>query len=247
MARHPWNGLRRVSSVPMADHVTYELADGIATIAMDDGKVNVLSVAMLQAVADALTRAASDGAVVVLTGRPGRFSGGFDLGAMNNPDEALGMVRGGFELAERLLMYPRPVVVACTGHAIAMAAFLLLTGDYRVGADGDFRITANEVAIGLTLPYAAIELCRYRLTRRDTVKALVTAHVYSPSDAVGAAFLDEVVPPDRLAERAREIAAGLTVLNAGAHTATKQRVHEPVLNALRAAIDSEFPPGRTLD
>lgn len=230
----------------MAQPVTYDLADGIATIAMDDGKVNALSVGMLRAVDAALSQARSDDAVVVLTGRPARFSAGFDLRAMNTPAEALEMVRGGFELAERLLAHPRPVVVACTGHAIAMGAFLLLCGDHRVGADGDFRITANEVAIGLTMPLAAVELCRYRLASEHVVRALVTAHVYSPAAAVGAGFLDEIVAPDAVAGRAREVATGFCALNAAAHTATKERVLGPLLERLRAAIESEFPPGRTL-
>ncbi len=132
---------------------------------MDDGKVNVLSIPMLGEINAALDQAESAGAVVVLTGRDGRFSGGFDLAVLRagGPD-ALTMLRGGFDLAERLLTFPTPVVVACSGHAIAMAAFLLLSGDYRIGAAGPFKITANEVAIGLPMPMAAIEICRQRLT-----------------------------------------------------------------------------------
>src|SRR5262245_55828281 len=115
--------------------VHYSLTDRIATITMDDGKVNALSPAMLAAVDEALDAAQqSDAMAVVLAGRPGRFSAGFDLGVLTagGPD-AEHMLRAGFELAERLLSFPRPVVIACTGHAVAMGSFLVCAGDYRVG------------------------------------------------------------------------------------------------------------------
>src|SRR5215472_8503195 len=123
--------------------IGYQLADSVATVTMDDGKVNVLSLRMICEVTDALDRALDDAAdVVVLAGRPGVFSAGFDLPVLRaGGPAAAGMLRAGFELAERLLAYPRPVVIACTGHAIAMGAFVLLSGDYRVGAAGPYKIT----------------------------------------------------------------------------------------------------------
>ena len=135
--------------------VGYELHDSVATITMDDGKVNALSVRMLGTLGEALDRAETDRAIVVLTGRPGIFSAGFDLQVLRaGGADAVQMLKAGFELAERLLSFPTPVVVACSGHAIAMGSFLVLSADYRVGVSGEFRITANEVAIGLTMPRA---------------------------------------------------------------------------------------------
>ena len=133
--------------------VSYHCDDAIATITIDDGKVNALSLAVLAELNAALDQAERDGAVVILAGRDGVFSAGFDLPVLRGggPD-ARAMLRAGFELAARLLAFPRPVVIACTGHAVAMGVFLLLCGDYRVGATGPYKITANEVAIGLTMP-----------------------------------------------------------------------------------------------
>ena len=91
------------------------------------------------------------------------------------------MLRAGFELAERMLSFPMPVVIACTGHAVAMGVFLVLSGDYRIGVAGRYKITANEVAIGLTLPRAAIEICRQRLTPAHFSRATVLAEVFPPS------------------------------------------------------------------
>ncbi|HEY6177650.1 MAG TPA: crotonase/enoyl-CoA hydratase family protein, partial [Kofleriaceae bacterium] len=144
--------------------VSYRLEQSIATITLDDGKVNALSPAMQSQINGALDQAVADRATVVLTGRPGVWTAGFDLGVLRAGGPAgLGMVRSGFALAERLLTFPHPVVVACGGHAVAMGVFLLLSADYRIGAAGPFRITANEVAIGLTMPRAAIAICRQRL------------------------------------------------------------------------------------
>ena len=149
----------------MGTLVSYQLEDSIATIAMDDGKVNALSLQMLTELNAALDRASADRAVVVLTGRDGIFSAGFDLTVLRaGGSDASAMLRAGFALAKRMLSFPTPVLIACTGHAVAMGVFLLLSGDYRVGAGGPYKITANEVAIGLTMPRAAVEICRQRLT-----------------------------------------------------------------------------------
>src|SRR3954447_3906297 len=187
--------------------VTYELDGQVATITMDDGKVNALSLDMLGELHTAFDRAARDNAVAVLTGRSGILSAGFDLKVIRTtgPD-AVTMLRRGFELAEKLLSFPTPVVIACPGHAIAMASFLLLSGDYRLGADGNFKITANEVAIGMTLPYAAIEICRGRLTPSQLNRALITAEVFPPDAAVAAGYLDRVVAVDDLLDAAKTLA-----------------------------------------
>ena len=116
----------------MSTLVSYRLRDSVATITMDDGKVNALSLAMFTELGAAFDRAAADRAVVVLTGREGVLSAGFDLPVLRTGGPAAAkMLRAGFDLAERMLAFPAPVLVACPGHAIAMGVFLLLSGDYR--------------------------------------------------------------------------------------------------------------------
>jgi enoyl-CoA hydratase len=224
----------------MAPLVSYQLDGSVATVTMDDGKVNALSLAMLTELNAALDRAISDRAVVVLAGREGVFSAGFDLAALRagGPD-AVAMIRGGFELAERTLSFPTPVLIACTGHAVAMGVFLLLSADYRVGAAGPFRITANEVAIGLTMPLAAIEICRQRLAPAHFNRAVIIADVFSPDDAIAAGFLDRVVPASELGDAARTVAGLLAKLDMNAHTATKLRARDGTLKAIRAAIEAD--------
>jgi enoyl-CoA hydratase len=216
--------------------VSYACEDSIATLTMDDGKVNVLSPQMLTELGSALDEAEAEAGVVVLTGREGRFSGGFDLAILQGGGRAaVSMLDAGFGLAERLLRFPKPVVAACNGHAIAMAAFLLNSVDYRLGTAGAYRITANEVTLGLTMPRAAVEICRQRLTPSHFHRAMGLAEVYSPTGSVEAGFLDEVVDPVELAATARVRAVALLALDPAAHAATKLRTREPALAALGAA------------
>lgn len=221
--------------------VGYRLEGSVATITMDDGKVNALSLRMTTELNAALDRAEADRAVVVLSGRDGVFSAGFDLPVLRaGGSEAAAMVRAGFELAERVLAFPTPVVIACTGHAVAMGVFLLLSGDYRLGASGAYKITANEVAIGLTMPRAAVEILRQRLAPAYFNRAVTIAEPFSPENAIEAGFLDRVVATGDLAAAAQGIAGQLAGLDMAAHAASKRRARGPALAAVRAGIDADF-------
>lgn len=226
----------------MTSSVDVRHADSIATITMDDGKVNVLSLAMLEALDAALDAVEAAQETVVLTGRDGRFCAGFDLAVLRGGDsDARALVRGGFELAARLLSFPTPVVIACTGHTVAMGLFLLMSGDYRLGATGPYKLIANEVAIGLPMPEAAIEICRQRLTPAAYHRVMILAEPFTTDEAaVNAGLLDRVVPAGELHEAARTTATTLAALDLRAHAATKLRARAQTLDALRAAIDADF-------
>lgn len=220
----------------MIDSLRYALHDGVATITMDDGKANALGLPMLRALQEALDRAEADRAVVVLCGRAGVFSAGFDLATFKSrPAEVLPMREAGAALAARLMAFPRPVVAACTGHAVAMGAFLLLCADLRVGVDRDARVQVNEVKLGLTLPHFAIEICRYRLVPAHFNLAPLSARPYTPVEAVTAGFLDELSANDLVAATADERAQSLSGLNPEAFAATKARIRGPVIAALQEA------------
>jgi enoyl-CoA hydratase len=229
--------------------VNYELNDSVATIALDDGKVNVLGPDMQAAINEALDRAEKDAAkAVVLAGNQRVFSGGFDLAVFQSGDAkaALGMLAGGFELSVRCLTFPKPVIMAATGPAIAMGSFLLLSGDHRVGAPNS-RCQAIEVAIGMTIPISAIEIMRQRLTPAAFQRATALASTFVGDDAIAAGWLDEIVESDRVLARAQQIAAeAATTLHAGAHLATKLKARESALKAIQAGIDglaTEFTLG----
>lgn len=178
--------------------VTTERNGNVLVVHVDDGKANALSRATIAEIMAALDAAEGDESVgaVVLHGRPGKFSAGFDLSVMGSGDftaVATLMCDGG-DLVRRIYGLPVPVVVACTGHALAAGAFVLLAADLRVGADVACKIGLNEVAIGIVLPDWAITMCHERLSKRHIQRAVLLAEVTGPAGAVEAGFLDVVVP-----------------------------------------------------
>jgi enoyl-CoA hydratase len=222
--------------------VNYHLESAVATIAMNDGKVNALSLEMLGALHEAFDRAERDGVVVLLRGREGYFSAGFDLQvfAGGDAERIVEMLRLGATLAQRIMGFPAPVLIASDGHAVAAGAFMLMAADVRIGVDGEFRVGLNEVQIGLTMPRFVIELARQRLHPGHLARAVIDAAMYTPREAVQVGYLDQVVPAAELGEAARREAQRLAGLNRAAHTATKQRVRAPSLAAIAAAIEGEM-------
>jgi enoyl-CoA hydratase len=225
----------------MSALTNYEHDDGIAIVTMDDGKVNALGVTMLRELHAAFDRAESDGAIVMLTGREGRFSAGFDLKVFTEtPEQLPEMLTLGARLCERILTFPRPVITACTGHGVAAGCFIQLPADLRLGVDGPFQIGLNEVKIGLTMPRFVIELARARLTPSHFDRAVNSAVMYAPADAVSAGFLDRVVPSEELQPAALLAARELAGLNAEAHKATKLKSRADLIRAVQTAIAEEF-------
>ncbi|MCV9921858.1 MULTISPECIES: crotonase/enoyl-CoA hydratase family protein [Pseudomonas] len=221
----------------MSELITYHAEDGIATLTLNNGKVNAISPDVITAFNAALDQAVADRAVVIITGQPGILSGGYDLKVMTSgPQQAVGLVTAGSTLARRLLSHPFPVIVACPGHAVAKGAFLLLSGDYRIGVEGPYKIGLNEVQIGMTMHYAGIELARDRLRRSAFHRSVINAEMFDPKDALDAGFLDKVVPAEQLHETALHVARDLKKLNMLAHKNTKLKVRKALLELLDDAI-----------
>jgi enoyl-CoA hydratase len=211
-------------------------------INLDDGKANALSFDMLEQLNTALDRAESAHKVVVIAGRPGKFSAGFDLKVMSEGgEEMIRLLLGGARLSRRLLAFPLPVVLAVSGHALAMGALLTLSADYRIGISGDYKIGLNEVAIGMTMPYFGVALARARLHPMHFENAVGLARIHDAEGAMRAGFLDEVVRPDELMDRAAALAGELSQLDMEAHRNSKARVREPLFTALDEALAREFP------
>ena len=217
--------------------VHYSLEDGVATIRIDDGKRNALSPQVLQEIYEALARAQSDRATVILTGRESVFSAGFDLKVMKRGGiSAIRMLRSGYALTARVMKYPYPVVAACNGHSFAMGVFLMLSADYVIGSRGDFRISANEVAIGLTMPRVAAAMLKHRLHPAAFQRAVVVSEEFNPGAALKAGFFDELVDPGELMARARFHAAEFGKLDTRAHVASKRRIRRTLIRRIRLSI-----------
>jgi len=224
----------------MTKLVTYDLADGVATLALDNGKVNALSPDLITDFNQALDQAEQDRAVVIITGKPGILSGGFDLKVMmSSPQNAIDLVSAGSTLTRRMLAHPFPLIVACPGHAVAKGAFLLLSADYRIGVEGPFNIGLNEVQIGMTMHHVGIELARDRLSPAAFQRSVISAEMFSPQGALVAGFFDQVVAVDQLLVLAQEVAQRLKKINMTAHKNTKLKARKGLLDTLDSALERD--------
>ena len=224
-----------------AETVRYELRDTIAVITLDDGKANALSPAVIETLHACLDRAEAEASAVLLTGRDRRLSGGFDLKVMTSSIENMRtLVTAGAELLMRLYLFPRPVVVACNGHALAMGALLLLVADARIGAAGDFKIGLNEVSIQMPLPVFAVELARARLSKRHFTAAVTQARIYDPQHAIDAGYLDTAVPPEQLLDMAMAQARQLATLTNPAVRNTTDRERAATVKLIRDTLEADM-------
>jgi enoyl-CoA hydratase len=223
--------------------VRYELRESTSILWLDDGKVNALTYDRVSACQEGLDRAEKEAKAVLIAGRPGCFSAGFDLPLLREGGEAASeMLLAGFELALRLYAFPYPVVIACTGHAVAMGAILCLSADTRIGADGDFKIGLNEVAIGLALPDLGVELARERLSKRHLSRAVLQAQLYAPLEAVDAGFLDRVTSPERVIDESIDAAQRLSSLDTAALRDTKLRLRGDTIARIRDSLPNRGDP-----
>lgn len=225
----------------MADLASYSLENKVAVIHMDDGKANALSKPMIDALLAALARAEQEASAAVLVGRPERFCAGFDLRVMmSGPEPAKELLKAGSELLMKLYGATVPLVIACTGHALAGGALVVLTGDYRVGAAGAYRIGLNEVQLGMPVPVLAMELARDRLLPTELTRATLNAHIYDPEGALRAGYFDAVVPPDQVLEHAKAEAAKLGAYSKAAFRATKTRLRGKTIAHVLATMESDM-------
>ena len=225
----------------MTEPLTYQLDEKIAVIQMDDGKANALSRPMIDGVIAALARAESEASAVVLAGRAERFCAGFDLRVMmSSPAAATELLQAGSELLLKLYGATIPLVIACTGHALAGGALVVLTGDYRIGTAGAYKLGLNEVAIGMPVPVLAMELARDRLLPTELVHATLHAKIYAPDEAALAGYLDVIVPADQTLARAKAEAARLGAHSKPAFRATKARLRGKTIEYIRATMESDL-------
>jgi enoyl-CoA hydratase len=221
--------------------VQWSIEDGVAVVRLDDGKVNVISHAVVEQLHAALDAAETEARAVAILGREGKLSAGFDLREMTaGPDQARALVRAGGELLMRIFVHPQPVTLAVTGHALAAGALLVLACDTRIGAEGPSKIGLNETAIGMGLPAYAVELAQARLAPTHLTRSALQAEIFDPAGAVEAGYLDRVVPADRCAPEAIEEARRLGELRSGAYTHTKALLRQPAVDRVLAGIEADM-------
>lgn len=221
---------------------TEDRDEGVRILRIDNGKPNAVSTAMSTELMAALEAAEKDTNAVVITGRPGMFSAGFDLGTMGEgPKAAAEMVANGGKLALAIYNHPKPIVGAISGHAVAMGLFMAMVCDYRIGAAGKFKYQANETAIGMTLPDFAIQFARAALSKRHFDRVIVQSEQYGPEGARDCGMIDEVVEADALEARALEVATHFaTNLKQPAFRNNKRLSHGAVAASIAEKLEANI-------
>lgn len=232
----------------MNEVVQYKSEENYALITIANGKANAISHEVITGLNAALDKALEEDKVVVITGQPGIFSAGFDLKVMTkSADSAKELVTKGSQLSLRMLSFAKPIIIACSGHAIAKGGFLLLSADYRIGVEGDFKIGLNEVMIGMTMHHAGIAIARAKLAHTHLDRSVNNSEIYNPKEAIKAGFFDVIVPENQLSTTAEKVAVMFSKLNKKAHAATKIKVRAPHLIALEKAIAQDLKEEIAID
>ena len=217
--------------------------DDISIIKLDDGKANVFSPKMIQDVNECLDKVPTESGALIISGRKGMFSAGFDLKIISagNVQATMDMSLSGFKLLSRLFSFPRPILAACSGHGIALGTFLLCCCDYRVGVKGDYMIGANEMRTNMVIPIPILELISHRVSSGHKYRAILGAEMYSIENGIDAGLIDEVVDPENLMETVMLKAKDLATMGHPSYTLTKELlIREPLqkINDAISAIES---------
>ena len=224
---------------------TLSTDEDVSIITLDDGKANVFSKAMSETTNTILDQVPEDKGSLLITGKPGLFSAGFDLKTISggDPKAAIEMTTAGFRLLSRIYSFPRPIVAASSGHAIALGAFLLCCADYRIGAKGNFIVQANETRNGMSIPTPILEISKSRILKNHWYRAILNAEAYSISDSIDAGYLDEVVDPEDLMSKSLEVAKDLATLSHPHYKLTKDLDQKDILGRINASINEMADAG----
>jgi enoyl-CoA hydratase/carnithine racemase len=221
--------------------LNFDVHDEVAILNMDDGKANAVGHDYIDALNEGLDRASRSGGdktkAVLITGRPGVFSAGFDLKEFEKGAAATkALVNKGAHLLLRLFKHPQPTVIACAGHSVAAGALMMLAADTRIGVDGEFKIGLNETAIGMSLPEFGLQLTAARLSKRHQTPAVIQGQLLTPQQAQDAGFLDSIVDQASLLTESMATAARLAKLPSAAYAANKISMRRVYIQAIEASL-----------
>ena len=218
---------------------TLKKEENISVVTLDDGKANVFSTKMSTDINECLDEVSKEDGCIILTGREGMFSAGFDLKTLQggDMDQIQEMTTTGFKLLSRIFSFPRPVIAACSGHGIALGTFLLCCCDYRIGIKGDFMLGANEMRTNMVIPPPILELIKFRVAQSHKYRAVLGAEMYTFENAKEAGLIDEVVDSNILMETAFNKAKDLATMGHPSYSMTKELYIAEPLKKINDGID----------
>ncbi len=223
-----------------------ETAGRIAVLKLDRSPANAIDLDLAEAFENALAtieeRDETD--ALVITGVGSCFSGGLDLKAVPTYDRAQqqAMVMAVNRMFGRLYGLPLPTIAAVNGHAMAGGVILTLGCDYRIGAEGNYKLGLAEARVGVVYPVAAMAIVRSELAPATARTMVLTARNYNPREALEMGVLDELQPPDRLLARAMEVAGEMAALPRSAYRRIKRGLRAQALASIDDAISNRNEP-----
>ena len=221
---------------------TLKKEGNVSIITLDDGKANVFSPEMSQQIDECLDQVATEEGCLVITGKEGMFSGGLDLKIIQSGDieRIQEMSSKAFKLLARIFSFPRPVIAACSGHAVALGTFLLCCCDYRIGVKGEFMLGANEMRTNMVIPTPILELIKFRVSNTHKYRAVLGAEMYKLEDSISAGLIDEVVGQDLLMTTVTEKAKDLATMGHPSYSMTKELFIAEPMSKINAAMEEHL-------
>ena len=227
----------------MTDKIaTLKKEGNVSIITLDDGKANVFSPEMSHQINECLDQVATEEGCLIITGKEGMFSGGLDLKIIQSGDieRIQEMSSKAFKLLARIFSFPRPVIAACSGHAVALGTFLLCCCDYRIGVKGEFMLGANEMRTNMVIPIPILELIKFRVSNTHKYRAVLGAEMYKLEDSISAGLIDEVVDQDLLMTTVTEKAKDLATMGHPSYSMTKELFIAEPMSKINAAMEEHL-------
>jgi enoyl-CoA hydratase len=206
----------------------------VSVLRIARGKGNALNLELLSALAsalDALERGPARAGVI--TGQGSVFGAGVDLSELLSGGESYTrrFLPAMVDVFQRLATFPKPLVAAVNGHAIAGGAIMMLACDLRLLASGGARVGLSEIQVGVLFPSWALEIARYSTPREHFSSLICTGRTWPPEEALARGLVDELVAPEELMERACAAAGELAALDPATFETTKLAVRRPMIEA----------------
>ena len=207
--------------------------ENVAILQLDRGTSNAINLELLLELQAAFTDLAQDDSVeaVVLTGKENFFSSGLDVIELYDYDEVkiVALFDALFLAMKIILSFPKPVVASITGHAPAGGCVLAICADYRIMAEGRYRIGLNEVPVGIIIPQYIFETYAYWLGRGKASSYILEGKLSTTSEALSSGLVDAVVSPEEVLEASVARAKMYTKFSANTWSKSKLAMRSALL------------------
>ncbi len=216
----------------------------VVTVEMDRGRSNPINMEFVQQMTALFEDMATDDAIdgVILTGKEHFFSVGLDLIELYDYDKAtINKFWIAFtKLNKTLAGFPKPMVAAITGHSPAGGCIFAICADYRIMAEGKYKIGLNEVPVGIVLPYYVFALYSYWLGKRTAYNLLLEGKLLLAEEAFDVGLVDELVPYNEVLAKANEKINSFLKYSKTAWRQSKLNLRKDILEAFEFDIEGDI-------